>query len=68
MRIAWNKFWNVFANTLTGVDNLAAAFGSITELAKTEAETYAELSDISRVDRVARERLRLESIALPGKG
>ena len=45
MRLAWHKFWNVFANTLTGVDNLAAAFGSVTELAKTEAETYAELSD-----------------------
>ena len=68
MRLAWHKFWNVFANTLTGVDNLAAAFGSVTEIAKTEAETYAELSTISRVDRVARERLRLESIALPAKG
>lgn len=68
MRLAWHKFWNVFANALTGVDNIMAAFGSVTEIAKIEAETYAELSTISRVDRVARERLRLESIALPAKG
>tara|TARA_B110000285_G_scaffold207801_1_gene247457 strand:- start:902 stop:1048 length:147 start_codon:yes stop_codon:yes gene_type:complete len=45
------------------VDHLASAGKSVAEMADEEAKALAELSVISRVDRVARERARLAAVA-----
>lgn len=63
MANGWNMFWNVFVNLLSGVDHLAGGFKAIAEMGETEAQAYAELSSISREDRVKRERARLAAIA-----
>ena len=63
MTNAWNKFWMVFVNILSMVDHLASAGKSVAEMADEEAKALAELSVISRVDRVARERARFAAVA-----
>lgn len=63
MANAWNRFWSVFVNILSAVDNTASAAAAITKMAEEEALAFSELSAISREDRVSRERARLAAIA-----
>jgi len=63
MANAWNKFFNVLVNILGGVDHLASALNHVADMADQEAMAYAQLSAISREDRVARERARLAAVA-----
>ena len=63
MAAAWNKFFSVLVNLLGSVDSGASALNHIAKMADEEAAALAELSAISREDRVARERARLAAVA-----
>jgi len=63
MAAAWNKFFSVLVNLLGSVDSGASALNHIARMADEEAAALAELSAISREDRVARERARLAAVA-----
>lgn len=63
MANAWNRFWNTVVNLLGVVDHTASAFNHVAEMADEEAHAFAQLSAISREDRVSRERARLAAIA-----
>ncbi len=63
MREMFDAFFSAITRIFKGVDHYAGAFEAVGEWTEVEANTFTELSKISREDRIKRERARLAAVA-----
>lgn len=63
MREMFNAMFSAITRIFKGIDHYAGAFEQVGIITETEAKLFAELSEVSREDRVRRERARLAAVA-----
>jgi len=63
MRAMFDAFFSSLTRIFKGVDHYAGAFEEAGKWVESEVTVFAQLSEISREDRVKRERARLAAVA-----